>query len=99
MISLTGIGQYEAGPLGIITQSLTNLADGTVDAVVGVEENALSPNLLDDLLMRGQLPAAFHQKDQELHRNGLELEGDSAGAQFLCAHVQLEIVPEPEATL
>jgi hypothetical protein len=35
---------------GIILESLANLSDRAVDAIVGIEKNALAPDLLYDLI-------------------------------------------------
>ena len=41
-VALSGNGLNEAGLLGVVFESLTDLADGAVDAVVGIEENPFS---------------------------------------------------------
>jgi len=43
----------------VVIQDLTNLADRAVYAVIGIDKNALAPNLLDNLLPPDQFPAQF----------------------------------------
>src|SRR5277367_5376835 len=49
-ISLPSHGLYESWGLGVIFQDLTKLADGAADTVVGIQENALTPNPGNNLI-------------------------------------------------
>jgi hypothetical protein len=55
-VTPAGDGLHKARSLGVIFQHLSNLADGGVDAVVGVEENIFSPDSIDDLVAGDELP-------------------------------------------
>jgi hypothetical protein len=59
--------------LCIIPQGLADLTDGAINAVVGIQENTLSPDALHDLLPRDQFPPALNQEKQKLHRDGVQL--------------------------
>src|SRR5258708_36336680 len=48
---------HESRLLRIVLQHLPNLADGGVDAVVGIKENILAPDPLDDPVSGNQLPS------------------------------------------
>jgi hypothetical protein len=41
--------------LGIISQYLPEFADGRIDAVIGIEEDVLTPNSFNDLLAGADL--------------------------------------------
>ena len=50
--------------LGIISQHLTNLADGIVDAVVRVQEDVLAPNSIRNLLPGDKFTATLKQEPE-----------------------------------
>jgi len=49
-VSLARDSLYKARLLGIVPQHLANLTDSAVNAVIGIEKDALSPDPLNDLL-------------------------------------------------
>jgi hypothetical protein len=51
---------HESRLLRIVLQHLPNLADGGIDAVIGIEENILAPDLLDDPVAGDQLPSLIY---------------------------------------
>ena len=93
-VSPSGDGLHESRSLGVVLQYLANLADGGVDAVVGVEEDVLAPNPFYDLVTGHELPSSFNQEEQQLHGNSFQLERPAGAAQFVGAHVQVEILAE-----
>jgi hypothetical protein len=95
-VSLAGYSLYEPGLLGIILQHLPNFADGAVDAVIGVEENSVAPDSLDDLFARDQLTALLDQEEQDFHRDAFQPEPSIGAAQFVGAQVELEVVAESD---
>jgi hypothetical protein len=48
------------------------LADGAPDAVIGVEENTLSPNPLDDFVAAHDLAVMLEQQNQDLQGDTLK---------------------------
>jgi hypothetical protein len=64
---------HEAGLIGIIFQSLADLSDGGVDAVLGVDENILAPEAVDDFLAGDDGTLPLQEKDQQFHGNTLEV--------------------------
>src|ERR1700731_4190148 len=55
-------GNHESWRLGIVAQSLPDLSDRSVDAVLAIDKDALAPDALEDLLARNQLSAALNQQ-------------------------------------
>src|SRR5208337_1082143 len=61
-VSLAGNGLYEARLIGIVSQHLADLADGAINAVVGIQKDAFAPDTLNDLFPRDHLPSALQQE-------------------------------------
>jgi hypothetical protein len=51
-VSLAGDGLHETRPLWVIAKYITNLTDGGIDAVLGVEKDILAPETIYDFLSR-----------------------------------------------
>ena len=65
----------------VVFENLTNFADCGIDAVIGVQEDILTPDPFDDVLSGYQLPFALDQQEQDLHGDSLQLqESDQNGA-------------------
>jgi hypothetical protein len=89
-ISLAADGLNEAGGIGIVFQGLADLADGGVDAVVGVEEDILTPDALDNLFPTDDLATFFDQKQEHRGRDAFEFEDTTAAGQLIAAGVKLD---------
>jgi len=63
-------------------EDLPDFADRSVNAVVGVEENPLAPNLLDNLIPGDELSPVLQEKQQEFHGGGFEFENSCSPAQL-----------------
>ena len=70
---------------------MTNFSDGGVDAVVGVEVDALPPQSLDDLLAADQSSIFPDQQDQQIHGDAFHAHGFPRPSQFITAHIQNEL--------
>src|SRR5262249_32628581 len=81
---------------GIVLQDLANLADGAPDAVIGVEENSVTPNFSDNLLAGNNLAPVLKQKNQDLQRNTFQFEHMTVTAQPTGMDVKLELLAEPD---
>ena len=57
-----GLVATASGLLGIILEHLADLADGRVDAVIGVEEDIFPPDPFDNLLPADELPALLDEQ-------------------------------------
>src|SRR5580700_8724596 len=68
-VSLSGDGLDESRLLPVVFQCVANLPDGRVDAVVGIEEDVLAPELLDDLFAGHKQAPALDQKQEQFHRD------------------------------
>src|SRR5207302_6174240 len=76
--------------VGIILQSLPNLADRRVDAVIGIEENIFAPDPAHYLVTLNNLPCPFDQQQKHGGRNTFKLEDTTASAQLVAAGVELD---------
>ena len=92
-------GLDESGVIGVIPEDAAELADGPVDAVVGIEEDLLPPDPLRDLFPGDQLSSSFHQQKQQIHRDALQLEHSAGAAQLVGPRVELEILPQSDRFL
>src|SRR5215469_14607602 len=54
----------EAWPFRIVAQRQSDLADGSIDAVLGINENVLAPELFDDFLPGDETPIFAHQENE-----------------------------------
>src|SRR5215471_16713050 len=70
---------------GIIFQRLPDPANGGVDAVVGVDENAFAPDPFDNFLTNDQLATALYQQEQQFHRNAPDPNGPACFSEFVCS--------------
>jgi hypothetical protein len=81
----------------IVLQDLTDLADRSVDAVIGVEERALPPHALDDLLPRHQLPAMLHEEQEDVHGDALQPERLAGAPEQVRCRIEFEAVAKPNS--
>lgn len=61
--------------VGVITQRGPHLADGSVDAMLGVHEDVFTPEPFDDLRTRHHPPLTLNEQGEQLQRNPLDLHG------------------------
>jgi hypothetical protein len=85
---------YKDWVFWIVVQNLTNFADRGIDAVVGIQEDVLTPDPSDDVLSGDQLPPALEQQEQDLHGDSLQLQSATRTAQFIGAPVQFKLLSE-----
>ena len=91
-IALRWDGDDEFWRIGIIIQRPPDLAYCRVDTALGVDEDAFTPDSIDDLTSGYQLPSAFHQKTQKFERDTFEMDDATIAAKLVDALVQLEIL-------
>src|SRR5262249_34864462 len=84
------------GLVGIVSQDLADLPDRDVDAVVDVEEGALTPDPVGNLVAGDDLAVLFRQQDQDLERNAFHVERPAAPAQLEASEIELEVLSETE---
>jgi hypothetical protein len=63
-VALAADGLDEARLPGIIAEDVADLADGSVNAMLCVNENLFAPDMLDDLLPGDETAILGHQKDE-----------------------------------
>jgi hypothetical protein len=88
-ITLPGNGLDKPRPFGIIPKGSPDFENGGVDAVLGVDKDALAPETFANLLAGDDVPVAFDQKDEQIHRDPLEPYRPSVPTQLETAAVQL----------
>ena len=85
----------EAGVVRVVFQGLADFADGSVDAVFGIDEDILAPETVDDFLAGDDATLALQKKDQQLHGDALEgnalaFLGTSLAAQLEVGAIELK---------
>jgi hypothetical protein len=83
--------------IGGITQSLAQLVDGEVHAVVEVHERIIRPQLLAQLFSRDQLTGMLDQHREHLTGLLLQLDPLALSVKFPSAQIQLELIKAPQA--
>jgi hypothetical protein len=78
--------------IGIIIQRPPDLAHGGVDAAISVDEDAFTPDSLNDFLTGNNLPAAFHEKTKKFERDAFEMDYTAIASELVGAPVQFEIL-------
>jgi hypothetical protein len=73
-IAATGDGVDETGLLGVVAKGLTDFADGSIDAVLGIDKDFAIPEAFHDFRARYRITFAGGEKDEKFHRLALELE-------------------------
>src|SRR5262249_42309016 len=68
---------------GIIAERLTDLSDGGVDAVIGVEMEAFRPELPDDLFAADQLSIFADQQNEKIHGNAFQVDRRASASQLV----------------
>src|SRR5215469_13332518 len=93
-VTLADDGLDETWPRRIITQRRADFADVVVNAALGIEEEVLAPDSLDNFFPRDKLALLLSQQDQKLQWLPFQANPVAGTAQFEPAGIQLEI---PEA--
>src|ERR1700733_3008425 len=75
----------------MLPQRHTNLADGGVDAVLGIDKNIFAPKPFDDLLAGGDTAFFFRKQDQKLGGDAFQFLNPSVPPQFEAGAIQLKI--------
>src|SRR5918994_526964 len=81
----------EPRAVGRISQGLANLAYGGVDAGVHIHEDIFTPELIDDLGPRHQMPAALDEQDEQVHRLAFEPNEAAAATQLVRGRIEFVI--------
>ena len=67
---------------------MANLADSSVDAVVGIEMKIFSPQALNNFFAADQPSILTGEKDQQVHGDALEAHWHPIARQFITADVE-----------
>src|SRR5215469_13786244 len=91
-ISLSGNGLDKARLFGIVAKHLPDFTDRSIDAVIGVNKNALAPNFCRNLFARDDLVSPSNQEEEDLHRDAFKLEHTPAPAQLIGLRIENEVL-------
>jgi hypothetical protein len=83
---------HESRLHGVVIEHLSQLANGCVDAVIGVQEHVLAPDPLHDLIPSYQLSPPLDQQEQQFHGDARKPQSSTGAAQLIGATIQFEIV-------
>jgi hypothetical protein len=90
-VALPGDSLHEAGLFGIVAERTADFPDGGVDAVPGVYEDIVAPEMVDNLLTADEITVSHHQQDEEFHGDFFELEDVAGPAQLITSGIEFEI--------
>jgi hypothetical protein len=98
-VSLARHRLNEPRHVGVILQDLPELADCAPDAVVGVEEDTLAPDLSDNFVSSDDLTLVLEQQYQDLQRDTFQFQPMTVAAQAVGSDVKLKVFAEPDRFL
>jgi len=90
-ISPSDYGFHKARLLRIVLQHGTYLADGDVDAVIDIEENIFSPEVLCNLVAGYQLAGPLDQEEEQVHGEFLQPQKTLPLSQLITGRIEREI--------
>ena len=91
-VSLSGNGLHEARLLRIIPKNRSDLADGRVDSVFGVDEDIVAPQASDDFLSCDEIAFFLNQQDEQLHWEFFELDAAASAEKLVAVAIELKFV-------
>src|SRR5450631_3733068 len=89
-VSLAGDGLDEAGLVGIVAQGLADFPNRGVDAVLGIDEDVLAPEALDDFLARDDGAVFFRQQEEQFHGDAFEFQDAAVTPQLEAGGIEIE---------
>src|SRR5713101_9603940 len=92
-VALAQGGFHKERVFGVVIQRRTDFANGIIDAVLGIEEEVLPPDLLDDFFSLDQVTLVFSQQDQQLHGLALQTEAMASTTELEAIGIEL-VIPE-----
>jgi len=90
-IAFSGNGAEETRVFGIVFEGLAGLADSSVDAVVGVNEDIFTPDGQEDFLSGDETVAVLGKQEEQLEGNAFEFDETAGAAQLEGAWVEFEV--------
>ena len=90
-VAFPGHGLEEAWVVGVFTENVANFANGSVDAMFGVDEDLGRPEELGNLGAGDEAAAGRGQEDEKLHRLAFEAQRRVAAAQLEALAVQIKL--------
>ena len=73
-IALADDGLNEARLIGIVAEGLADFTDGSIDAVLGIDEHFAAPEVFGNFAAGDDIAFAGGEEDEQLHRLSLELD-------------------------
>ena len=89
-VAAAGQGFDEAGAGGGVAEGFADAIDGGVDAVFGVDEGAVGPELAGDFFAGEEFAGAVEEQAEDLEGLGVELEADALAAELAGGGVGFE---------
>src|ERR1700761_5776730 len=96
-VAFAGDGLEEARAVGVFTENVPNFANGSVDAVFGVDEDLGGPEEPGDLGAGDEAAAGGRQEDEKLHRLAFETQRRFTAAQLETLAVQMKLAELEDA--
>ena len=90
-VALRCHGLNEARFFGVVAQNLADFADGSVDAVLGIDKDFAAPEMLGDFGSSNEIAVAGCQKNEQFHRLSFEPQVASGTGEFETASVQPKV--------
>src|SRR5882724_757211 len=91
-VAFANYGFDEAWVFWVVAQGLPEFSDGGVDAMLGLNEDVLAPEFVDDLFACDEVAVPAGQQDQQLHGNFFEFQRPAVATQLIAAQIQLKSV-------
>lgn len=77
--------------VGVVAEGVADLADGRVDAVLGVDEDLAFPKVVSYFVAADEPAVGGREENEELERFALEAQGQTLAAQLEALAVKLEL--------
>src|SRR5579863_7307723 len=97
-VTFSGDCLNELGIHGIVAEEMAELADGGVDAVLGVDEDFAGPETLGDFGAGNELALARDKEDEQLHRLALDAYRFAVSEEFETSAIEAKVAEFKDRT-
>src|SRR3984957_2455238 len=81
---------YEARIIGVVAESVSDLADAEIKSVFKVDEDVFAPNFRHNVFAANKMTVAGNQHGQNTCRLGCKADSSTLAPQLACDQIQLE---------
>jgi len=92
------LAAFEFRFFGVILQQVAELANGGVDAVLGIDKDLAGPEVLGNLCASDKLTLARDKEDEQLHRLALDGQRMAAAEELESSAVELKLAELKDTT-